>query len=81
MIFILPLGLIFDTKCSMEAKDYISQAVKKEGVEVIAARAGVSRATVFRVLAGGNARMKTILDLLAASGKRLQVRPNQPAGE
>ena len=51
----------------MEAKDYISQAVKANG-------AGVSRATVFRVLSGSNTRIDTMRKLLKASGHDMTIR-------
>lgn len=64
----------------MEAKDYISQAVKAKGADTIAAMAGVSRATVFRVLSGSNTRMDTMRRLLKASGRDMTILcDHQPA--
>lgn len=72
--------LIFDTYCLIEAKDYISQAVKAKGADVIASLAGVSRATVFRVLSGSNTRIDTMRRLLKASGHDMTIRcDHQPA--
>ena len=83
MGLILRSCLIFDTYCLMEAKDYISQAVKANGAATIAAMAGVSRATVFRVMSGNNTRIDTMRKLLKASGHDMTIRAEslQASGE
>ena len=60
----------------MNAKDYINRAIEEEGVDAIALRADVSRATIFRAKSGKNLRTDIQDRILSACGCKQIVIPS-----